>query len=295
MNLRSLTGGSAATLATMLLVLTSASGTVSEAVSAPLTATAQNGAAAVAVTALEVDHQVRPLGVDQPRPVLGWQLAGSSHVRPSSGMPLARQTAYEVQVSTGRGGPGSVWDSGLVHSARSFEVPYGGPALASRTRYYWRVRVWDGSGTASAWSGVSWFETAFVRANEFHGSWIGAHQALPTLALGDADWIWYPEGNPADSAPAGGRFFRRTFDLPPDAQVSTAQLQMTADDNFTLYVNGTKVASSPDIANSWSTATIVDIASYLRPGTNVLAVQATNTFQGPAGLLGSLHIDGSTA
>jgi alpha-L-rhamnosidase len=292
--MRSLMGGSAATLATMILVLTAASGAVSQAVSAPLTA-ARHGVATLAVTALEVDHQVRPLGVDQARPVLGWQLTPSAHLRPSSGIPLARQTAYEVQVSNGRGGPASVWDTGRVQSVHSVEVPYGGPALASRTRYYWRVRVWDGSGTASAWSAASWFETAFVRAGEFQGTWIGAHQALPTLALGDADWIWYPEGNPADSAPAGGRFFRRSFDLPTNAQVSSAQLQMTADDKFILYVNGTKVVSSPDIANSWSTATIVDIASYLRPGTNVLAVQATNTFQGPAGLLGSLHIDGSTA
>jgi alpha-L-rhamnosidase len=32
--------------------------------------------------------------------------------------------------------------------------------------------------------------------------------------LSGAHWIWYPEGNPAVSAPAEHRYFRRTFTQP---------------------------------------------------------------------------------
>ncbi|MFC9081814.1 family 78 glycoside hydrolase catalytic domain [Streptomyces sp. NPDC057062] len=244
----------------------------------------------LAVSGLEVEHQVRPLGVDVPRPRLSWQVASGQG---AAGPTAVEQVAYEVEVSTSQGGRGQVWDSGRVRSSRSFDVAYDGPALASRVSYYWRVRVWDRSGKASPWSGEARFETSFVNPGDFHGAWIGAHEKVPALRLDDANWIWYPEGNPADSAPAGTRYLRRSFDLPDKAQISWAEMQLTADDRFTLYVNGTEVARSPLVADSWRTASIIDIGPYLHTGTNVLAVEATNTNQGPAGVLGSLHLQGA--
>ncbi|MET8637340.1 family 78 glycoside hydrolase catalytic domain [Streptomyces sp. NPDC004680] len=248
------------------------------------------GGSGLAVSGLEVEHQARPLGVDVPRPRLSWQVTSGNGAAHGSAV---EQVAYEVEVSTSQGGRGQVWDSGRVRSSRSFDVAYDGPALVSRASYYWRVRVWDRSGKASPWSGEARFETSFVNPGDFHGAWIGAHEKAPALRLDDAKWIWYPEGNPADSAPAGTRYMRRSFDLPDKAQISAAELQLTADDRFTLYVNGTAVARSPLVADSWRTASIIDIAPYLHTGTNVLAVEATNTNQGPAGVLGSLRLQGA--
>ncbi|MER5407189.1 family 78 glycoside hydrolase catalytic domain [Streptomyces sp. NPDC002769] len=250
------------------------------------------GGSALAVSGLRVEHQVQPLGVDVPRPRLSWQVTSA---RGTDGRTAAEQVAYEVEVSTSHGGRGEVWDSGRVRSSRSFDVAYGGPALASRTRYYWRVRAWDPAGKASPWSGEARFETAFVDPGDFHGAWIGAHAKAPALRLDDAHWIWYPEGNPSDSAPAGTRYLRRSFDLPAGARISTAETQLTADDRFTLFVNGAEVTSSARVADSWRTASVIDIAPYLHTGTNVLAVEATNTDQGPAGVLGSLHFEGAGA
>ncbi|WP_328498805.1 glycoside hydrolase family 78 protein [Streptomyces sp. NBC_00414] len=247
---------------------------------------------ALAVSGLKVEHQVRPLGVDTARPRLSWQVSPG---RNAAGRAGVRQVAYQVEVSAAPGGRGGVWDSGRVRSARSFDVTYNGPALTSRTRYYWRVRVWDGSAKVSPWSGETRFETAFVDPADFQGTWIGAHDKAPTLRLDDANWIWYPEDDPSDSAPAGTRYLRRSFDLPTEAQLTTAELQLTADDQFTLYVNGTRAASSPRVADAWKSASVIDIASYLHAGTNVLAVEATNTNQGPSGVLGSLNFQGSGA
>ncbi|MEU8946899.1 family 78 glycoside hydrolase catalytic domain [Streptomyces sp. NPDC048489] len=248
-----------------------------------------NGSAPV-VSGLEVEHQIQPLGVDVPRPGLSWRSAPG---RGATGHAAAGQTAYEIEVSTSRDGRGKVWDSGRVRSSRSYDVTYGGPALTSRTRYYWRVRAWDGAGEVSPWSDEARFETSFVDPGDFRGSWIGAHAKAPALRLDDANWIWYPEGDPSDSAPAGSRYLRRSFDLPEGARIGSAETQLTADDRFTLYVNGTEVAGSARVADSWRTATVVDIAPYLRTGTNVLAVEATNTSQGPAGVLGSVHFEGA--
>jgi alpha-L-rhamnosidase len=245
------------------------------------------GRSAPAVGVLKVEHQIQPLGVDVPRPRLGWQV--------SPGRDAIEQAAYQVEVSMSPGGHDMVWNSGQVRSSRSFDVTYGGRALASRTRYYWRVRVWDPSGHVSPWSDEEPFETSFVDPGDFQGTWIGAHAKAPALRLSGANWIWYAEGNPSDSAPAGTRYLRRSFEIAAGAQLSSAEMQLTADDSFTLWVNGSEAASSPRVANSWSTASVLDIAPYLHAGTNVLAVEATNTNQGPAGVLGSLHFEGTAA
>lgn len=237
------------------------------------------------VSELEVEHQTTPLGIDVKRPRFGWVL--SSNGRGGS------QQAYQIQVSTDRNGRADVWDSGKTKSSRSFDIEYDGPSLESRTRYYWKVRVWDGTGKASKWSRRSWFETAFLTPDEFGGKWIGAHEALPDTSFEGANWIWYREGDPADSAPAGSRYFRRAFDLPVDEEIGTAKLQVTADDAFTVYLNGAKVASSPRVQDSWRTATIADVAADLHPGRNVIAIKAVNAMPGPAGLLGKLEVKGT--
>ncbi len=283
----------------LMLSLVAAASTLGPAPGAAAAATAGSdhprdaaSASAPTVSGLEVEHQVQPLGVDVARPRLSWQVAPG---RATPGRAADPQAAYEVQVSTSPGGRGTVWDSGRVRSSQSFDVAYGGRALTSRTAYHWRVRVWDSSGRVSPWSAEARFETAFVNPGDFQGTWIGAHAAAPALRLGDANWIWYPEGDPSDSAPAGTRYLRRSFDLPAGEHLTSAELQFTADDSFTLYVDGTEAVSSPNVANSWSTASVVDIAPYLHAGANVLAVSVTNTSQGPAGALGSLHFEGAGA
>ncbi|WP_205474030.1 family 78 glycoside hydrolase catalytic domain [Nocardioides sp. SYSU D00038] len=232
---------------------------------------------------LTVEHRANPLGIDADRPRFGWVLGSTAQG--------ATQSAYQLQVSTTADGAGDVWDSGKVGSTRSFDVEYDGPALDSRTRYHWRVRVWDAAEQASAWSAPAWFETAFLDEEEFGGAWIGGRSERVSTDLQGASWIWYPQGNPADSAPVGTRYFRRTIDLPQDAEVTKATFQLTADDSFVLHVNGTVVGRSPQVAESWRTAVDVDVTAELRPGRNVIAVRATNTQPGPSGLVGKLRLE----
>jgi alpha-L-rhamnosidase len=134
------------------------------------------------VGGLTTEHQTDPLGIDTGRPLLGW-------ISTSTGRGVT-QSGYEIRVATDEdalhSGRGVVWDSGMVRSNQSFDVQYGGPALASQTRYHWQVRVWDGHGRASAWSGPdAWFETAFLDPQQFQGSWIGSPASMvgPELLL----------------------------------------------------------------------------------------------------------------
>lgn len=235
---------------------------------------------------LQVEHQTDPLGVDVARPRFGWALTAKD---------TARQSAYRIVVSTEAGGPANVWDSGEVRSSQSFDVTYAGHALKARNRYFWRVQVWDAARHASRWSAPASFETAFLAPGEFQGDWIGAQTTATPPSLTGASWIWYPEGNPADSAPVGTRYFRRAFDLPAGDRITSAQLELTADDSFTVSVNGQQVAASPHVGDSWRTATVVDVSTALRPGRNVIAAEATNAQPGPAGFLGKLRVESSGA
>ncbi|MFJ5112277.1 alpha-L-rhamnosidase [Streptomyces sp. NPDC088551] len=287
---RRLLGTSATALGTALVA-----GTVPAAGADPSLAPAAGpGAGAGArVTEPTVEYVRHPLGLDTPRPRLSWPVV--------SDRPEQRQSAYRIRVATTpeRLARPDVWDSGRITSAQSVLVPYAGPALTSRTRYHWSVRVWNADGSASGWSAPSWWETGLTDASDWSARWIAAPAALVGApAMDGASWIWFPEGDPASSAPAATRWFRGRADIP--AGVTRARLVVTADDGYTAYVNGVRVAHAEahGPAENWKRPVVVDVTAHLRPGAQVIAVSATNATVGPAGLLGLLELttaDGTTA
>jgi alpha-L-rhamnosidase len=230
---------------------------------------------------LTANYAERPLGLDAPRPRLGWKLTGAQ-----------RQSAYRIEVWTDPNR--EVWDSGRVASEEQISVPYGGPPLRPATRYRWRVRIWDERGRPSGWSAPTWWETGLLAEEGWAGAeWIGT-PAPPTLE--DATWIWYPEGDPAMSAPAATRYLRRAFTLPEGKVVASARAVFTADNQFEAHLNGQRIARSDGGVNAWQRAVAVDVTGGLRAGRNVLAVSALNEAVGPAGLIGVVTIaftDGS--
>ncbi|MEU9379975.1 family 78 glycoside hydrolase catalytic domain [Streptomyces sp. NPDC048279] len=123
----------------------------------------------ITVGQLTVDGTVNPLGTDDTRPSLGWQLHSSARGD--------RQTAYRVLVASSpkrlTTEDADVWDSGRVSDADSVGVAYGGPELTSSRAYYWTVRVWDAHGRASQWSPTAHWETGLLNAADWQGAqWI---------------------------------------------------------------------------------------------------------------------------
>ena len=105
------------------------------------------------------------------------------------------------------------------------------------------------------------------------------------------DWIWFPEGDPKRDAPTEARYFRRVFTLPATSALRSATLAITADDRFTVWLNGQEIGSGAN----WSAFAVFDLASALRKGRNVLAVRAENLKApvplNPAGLSAALDLD----
>ena len=90
----------------------------------------------------------------------------------------------------------------------------------------------------------------------------------------NGNWIWYDE-NERVTGEYQYRYFRKTVNLVDEPVY--APFQITGDDNFELFVNGVKVASTLDDGlDVWSNVTVVDVAEHLTKGENVVAVRVYN-------------------
>ncbi|MEV6167000.1 glycoside hydrolase family 78 protein [Streptomyces sp. NPDC051954] len=236
-----------------------------------------------------VEYAENLLGTDSATPRLSWELAADGKG--------ARQSAYQVRVADDREGLSRrpLWDSGRVNSERTVGIPYSGPALRDRTRYHWQVRAWDEQGRASAWSAVRWWETA-LPADGWQARWIGAEAPPAPPGVEGTSWIWAP-GPPVWSTPVGSRWFRAALELPADADVTRARVTATADDDFTLHLDGQQVLHQPERTDAWRTALTADVTELVRAAGRriVVAVVATNRGSGvnPAGLLLRLDVETS--
>ncbi len=238
---------------------------------------------------LRCEYLENPVGIDVEAPRLSWVVSGSGRG--------VRQTAYRIlAASTAEGldaGTGDLWDSGRVESSSAAQIPYEGAPVGSRTRVYWKVRIWDGGGRPSPWSQTAFWETGILRPEEWIAEWIALPQPeeKDPLDLQECRWIWYPEEDSAAEVPAGTRYFRRTFDIPPDRTIVQARILMDADDRFTLFANGIQASSDDITTQQWQVLNEINLRRHLRPGRNCLAVRAVNREPGPAGLVGRLRID----
>lgn len=143
---------------------------------------------------------------------------------------------------------------------------------------------WNAAGftESAAWTNA---KANFLYRNGIYGSQV----SIPELSVGadaltfaNSDWIWTPEAG-APVAPGEDRAFRKTLDTPAGTQATKAEIFITADDSYRLWVNGRLIARTEGASNEWqgSKRYVVD----LEGAQNVIAVRTTNGAGSPAGLL----------
>src|SRR5262245_19859608 len=107
---------------------------------------------------------------------------------------------------------------------------------------------------------------------------LGQDESAPKV-----QWIWHNDKTPDFEQQQGTHYFRKVFTINRDVQkpVDEGVLDITADDEFSVWINGTLVGKG----TTWQRVYAFDVQKLLKHGPNVIAVEATNTSPGPAGLL----------
>ncbi|HET8881157.1 MAG TPA: alpha-L-rhamnosidase N-terminal domain-containing protein, partial [Solimonas sp.] len=125
---------------------------------------------------LKTEYASTPLGLDEAQPRFSWRLP--------DGAGDGRQSAYRIRVANSAQSlnDSALWDSGRRQGRDTAQIAYEGPALQSRTRYWWQVQVRDGHGRTSGWSAPSWWEMGLLKPDDWSAQWISGRTTL------DHDW-----------------------------------------------------------------------------------------------------------
>ncbi|NUQ66586.1 MAG: PD40 domain-containing protein, partial [Pirellulales bacterium] len=112
-----------------------------------------------------------------------------------------------------------------------------------------------------------------------------AQSPLPTFD--GAQWIWSSPETDGDlgSLSAGVSYFRSEVTIPESPALKSAEVVITADNLFVLYLNGRAVGESEASNSAWGQAKRWDLTGLLVPGRTVVGIEAVNTLPGPAGLI----------
>ncbi|MCB9855975.1 MAG: family 78 glycoside hydrolase catalytic domain [Phycisphaerales bacterium] len=130
---------------------------------------------------LRCEYLVDPSGIDVVRPRLSWELTSEARG--------ARQVAYQIEAASTvaklAAGDADLWNSGRVDSNATNQIVYGGEPLKSRSRVFWRVRVWDGDGVVSEWSAAGRWTVGLLEPADWKAKWIGEAATGDTFAPGN--------------------------------------------------------------------------------------------------------------
>jgi alpha-L-rhamnosidase len=228
--------------------------------------------AALASTAtpskLRCEYRFNPLGIDAEHPRLSWIMVDSGWWTAARGQ---KQTAYQILVASSekllQQNTGDYWDSGQVASDQSLQVAYQGKPLTSRLECYWKVRIWDQAGKASAWSQPARWTMGLLQPSDWQSEWIG-------LAEGkNAD----PGEIASRRLPA--RWLRREFNV--SRRVKRATAYFSGLGLSELYLNGQKVGDevlSPGLTDYTKRIFYVthDVTQLIRSGHNAVGVVLGN-------------------
>jgi alpha-L-rhamnosidase len=224
----------------------------------------KSGSSADAPTALTVNGDVAPVGVDPDHLAFAWHVVDTRQ--------NAKQTAYRLLVSKSNDPtPGSshdVWDWS-ARSGRQAFVPYTGPKLAPDTEYWWTVQTVTIVRAASTAASPDAKVSSFSSAQPF------------VTGLRDSDWKaqWVRPG-PAKPGAEEYTYVRKDARL-ASSPIVRATAYVAAAHQYQLFIDGKKVAAGPSFSYpdaSYYEAT--DVTHALRAGADN-AVGVLHYWYGP--------------
>ncbi|MEW9050806.1 MAG: family 78 glycoside hydrolase catalytic domain [Neobacillus sp.] len=201
------------------------------------------------VDKLTCEYKKNPLGIDIKRPRISWKI--------QSDRQGTMQKEYQLQVANDVDFSAQIWDTGRIESDESIHIEYEGPNVSSRTRYYFRVKIWDNYDRESNWSEPTWWETALLAPEEWKAEWI-----TPDSMMLD------PLAEPAF-------LLRKEFTL--KSGISSARIYGTGVGLYELFLNGERVGDDL-LAPGWTSYhkrlqyQTYDVTEELQTGANAIGI-----------------------
>ncbi|MCM8761849.1 MAG: glycoside hydrolase family 78 protein [Candidatus Omnitrophica bacterium] len=196
---------------------------------------------------LRCEGLFNPVGIDTEHPRLSWMVTDKEYGQ--------KQTAYRIVVASSMEklsrGDYDMWDTGKVKSEETLNIKYRGKKIKSRHRYYWQVEVWDRDGRPGEKSDKAFFETGFLKEDDWKANWIAGRQFSKSP------------------------LFRREFIL--SKKVKSARLYICGQGIYEIYINGCPVTDNVlhPVISYYSRRMYYDtydITPFLKKGKNVIGV-----------------------
>lgn len=165
------------------------------------------------------EYRDNPIGLDTRKPRFSWLLSSDSR--------HALQSAYRIQAADRADFSETtllIWDTQKLESDRSVLIAYEGEPLKARSRYYYRVKVWDQEGHESDWSEIAFWEMGLLGLDDW-----------------TADWIT-PDASVID--PYADAVFLMRKDFTVREAVRNARLYVTSLGLYELELNGLRVGNA---------------------------------------------------
>ena len=127
----------------------------------------------VLISHLRVCYLEKPIGIDEETPIFSWRMEGIKR-----GL---YQSAYRIVLAESEDKLAQeeyLWDSGKVAASESVGIPYGGEALAPKSRYYWKVTVWDSENQPVTSAEEAFFETGLMGEGMQDAKWISVPEVM---------------------------------------------------------------------------------------------------------------------
>ena len=222
---------------------------------------------------LRCDYRDNPLGIDNTTPRFSWQSDNTER--------NWHQSAYQILVGSSaenlQSGKADVWDSGKQSSDESVGIAYGGPALQSRKRYYWTVRVWDANGQQSQTSESAWWEMGLLQKSDWSAKWITRADPDAAAERAGISWIWAAGQNAFEAVPKSVFLFSTTVKL--KEKPKDAALFVIARGDFKAQINGVEAGAK----HNWHEFDREDVTNLLKMGKNTIEIEVTVAEPNPFG------------
>lgn len=174
---------------------------------------------------LRCEYRFNPSGIDEKQPRLTWGVESRQRGQKQKACRILVASSAELLAQNS----GDLWDSGVLPTDQTVNIPYSGGPLASREHCFWKVCVWGTDGQPK-WARPAEWTMGLLSPADWKGDYISIRDMSPVWK--DTNHLFLP--------PA--RQYRKEFSA--GGNIKRATIYATALGIYELYLNGQRVGDA---------------------------------------------------